>query len=147
MRLKDPDKRAVIGDSGDDRIEDRPYATLHDDSGQALGHLTFYFSRRVFFLRAVRGDGGQFVIGIRIWLARKHRFDQALRDNVGEAAVRRGGVRVVLYRKAKVTGSGFSGGLQNILTGTDEFDNGKGEVGKVIGIRSLAPQQEIVQRF
>ena len=36
VRLKDPDKSAVIGDSSDDRIEGLPHATLHGDSGQTL---------------------------------------------------------------------------------------------------------------
>jgi hypothetical protein len=143
--LKNADKDAVIGGTGDDRVEDFADAVLHGDSREAFGHLALYFSSRIFFLRAVRRDGSQLVVGIRICLTCEHCFNQPLRDNVGETPVRRRGVRIVLYREAKVAGGSFARALQNVLTGTDEFDDGKGDVGKMIGIGSFAPQQKIVQ--
>ena len=123
VRLEHANEGSVIGSTGDDRIEDFADAVLHRDGGQTFRHFAFHFFGRVFFLRTVCGDRGEFAVGVRIRLSREHRFNQPLRDHVGEAAVGRGGVRVVLNRETKMSGRNIAGSLQNIFAGTNEFDN------------------------
>ena len=113
--LQHADERAVIGDSGDDGVEDFADPVLHSDRCQALRHFAFHFSGGIFLLRAVGRNGSQFVIGIWILLSREHGLDQPLRDNIGETAVGRGRVRVVLDREAEVTGRRFSCLFQHVL--------------------------------
>lgn len=78
-----------------------------------------------FSLCAVRGDLLEFRVRIRIRFSRQRRLKQPLRNNVGETAIRRGRVRVVLNCEAEVTGRRLTGAFQHILATTDELDDGQ----------------------
>ena len=68
-----------------------------------LGHLALDFAGSIFFQRAITGDRLEIFVGVGIG---KHcpsiDFDQALRDQVSEAPVRRGGMSVILHGKPEV---------------------------------------------
>ena len=66
LRLQHANKSAVIGYTRDDRVEGFSDPLLHRDRRQPLRHLTFDFPGGIFFLRTVRRNGTQFVVGIRI---------------------------------------------------------------------------------
>ena len=76
--------------------------------GDALGHVALHLARGVFLQCAVAGDARQFVVGVRRAAAAEQRLQQPLRHQVGEAAVGRGGVRVVVRRQAEMALSGVA---------------------------------------
>jgi hypothetical protein len=147
MRLLDADEGSVLGHASYDGVEDFANAMLHGEGSEAFRHLTFDFAGSVFFLRAVGGNRRQLRIGIGIRLTGKQSFDLTLRDDIGKAAIRCGGVSVILHRETEVSRRNFARAFEHILAGADKFNHGERDVGEVIGIGRLAPQQEIVQRF
>ena len=99
------------------------------------------------FSCAVGGDCREFVIRVRIGLAREHGLDQALGHDVRKAAVGSGRVSVILDRQAEVARRGIAGALENVFSGADQLDDSKREVSKMIGVGGFALQEKIVQRF
>ena len=89
----------------------------------------------------------QLIVGIRRRLARDHCLQQALRHQVGVAAVGRRRVRVILHREAEVPLWFPAGLFQHILAGTEQLDHRQRQIGKMIGILLLLLTQKIMQRF
>ena len=67
-------------------------------------------------------------------------------DQVREAAVRRGGVRVVLHGEAEVPDRLLAGLLQHVLACAHRLDDGQGEIGKAQRVGLAAADQELLQR-
>jgi len=72
-------------------------------------------------------------------------LDEALRDEVGVAAVRSRRVCVVPDRKAKVPFGTCTRGFRGVLAWAQQFDNGKGQVGKRHGVCSTGGGQELLE--
>jgi len=69
----------------------------------------------VFAFGAGFRDGVEFVVFIGIRRLPQQRLDQALGDEIGEAAVGRGGVRVVLHGETEVADVGIVGGVRECI--------------------------------
>ena len=85
------------------------HAVAQRHRGHALVHVALHFARGVLLQRAVARDGVQFLVGIRRPAPGRERLEQPLRHQVGEAAIGRGGVRVIVRRQAEVALLGVAG--------------------------------------
>ncbi len=65
----------------------------------------------------------QFVVAVWRRLIREDGFDEALRHQIGEAPVRRRGVRVVLHGEAEVAVLRISRSLEDVLAGPHQLDD------------------------
>jgi len=97
--------------------------------GQALGHDPFHLARRVLLQGAVVRDGAELLVGIRHPALGQHRLDQPLRDGIGEAPVRRRGMRVVVGRESEVALAFIARPRENVFARPHEFDHCQREVG------------------
>ena len=82
---------------------------------------------------AVAASVRELVVPSRRRAARQRRLDQALGDEVGEAAVGRRRVGVVLDRQAEVTRGRPPGALDDVLAGAQQLDHREREVGEPVG--------------
>ena len=87
---------------GDDRVERLADRGDSSDGRGDLAHRALDLARGVLALGAVRGDRAQLVVGVRRGSPARGRLEQALRDEIGIATVRRGRVRVVVDREPEV---------------------------------------------
>jgi len=147
MRIEGADEGAVFVDAGDDGGEALADARVQDDGGDALLHLTLDLARAVFHQRAMDGDGIEIVHGIGLRRLGEPGLEQPLRDHVGEAAVGRGGVGVVLDSEAEVAGGSLVGLDQHVLAGAHELDDRQRQVREVVGVLLLLGEEEVVERL
>src|SRR5260370_144985 len=95
VRLPDPHPRALVGRPGNEGVEGLADPRLHQQRRSRFPHLTLDLVRVVLLLRAVAREGAELVRGVRRRPARESRLEEALREQVGKAAVGRRRVRVV----------------------------------------------------
>jgi hypothetical protein len=74
--------------------------------------------------------------------SRHHRLQKPLRDEIGEAPIRRRGVRVVLHRQPEVSGRLAAWWIERVLSSPDELDHGQGEVGELLRVSLASPGEE-----
>ena len=84
------------------RVELRADAPLQQQRRRRLLHLALDLRRVVLLFGAVRGEHAQLVVRVRRRAPGERRLQQALRDEIREAPVRRGRMRVILHRQAEV---------------------------------------------
>ena len=144
-RREQAHERALVGDAGDDRVELLADPRRQEVGGGDLAHRALDLAGGVLALGAVRRrssvssssvyGGGQVARG---------RFQQALRDQIGVAAVRRGRVRVVVDGEAEVTLLGIVRALEHVLAGAEQLHDREREIrelGRIGGaaLRSGSP--------
>ena len=88
----------------------------------------------------------ELVSGVGRGPARERRLEEALREKVREAAVRRRRVRVVPHREAEVALGGLAGEIQDVLARTEELHHAEREIGEAQGIGRAAPGEEPLER-
>ena len=95
----------------------------------------------------MRGQPRELVDGVGRRVFGERGFHEPLRHEVGIAPVRRGRVGVILDRQAEVSLFRIAGPLEHVLARSHQLDDRQRQVGKMIGIRRLAREQELVERF
>ena len=103
VRINDANKRPIRSYAGYDGIEDLANSMRQSDGCDPLLHGAFYFAGRVFFFGAVLRNLIQFIVTIWRRPASEDSFDESLRHQIRKAAIRRGGVRVILHREAEMS--------------------------------------------
>src|SRR5580658_3117702 len=88
--------------TGDEGVESLSNVGRQEERGGGLPNPPFYLSGIVLLLCTMQGERIEFLGRVRRRAAGHRRFQQPQRDQIGEAAVRRSRVRVVLERKAEV---------------------------------------------
>ncbi len=89
----------------------------------------------------------EFVVGVGRRGVGADGFENALSDDVGEAAIGRCGMSVVVSGKTEVAAVVIARALHLILTGTEELDDRQGQIGEVIGILLFPFEKEFIERF
>src|SRR4051794_7301344 len=101
--MEDADPGALLGRAGDDAVEALADARLKDAGRGGLAHLALHLVRRILGFGAMRRQRAELVARVRRLRAGQCGFDQAMRDEIGEAAVRRRRMRVIADRESEVT--------------------------------------------
>ena len=122
-------------------------APLEEQRGRRLAHLALDLVRGVLLLRAVLRERLELRRGVRRRRVLQRGLQQALRDEVGVAAVGRGRVRVVAHRQAEVAGRRLAGPLDDVLAGAHQLDDREREVREAQRVRPAAPGQELLERL
>ena len=144
--VEDADKGAFVVGAGDDAGEVVADLAGEGYSGDPLLHGALNFASGGVAVVEVLGDGGELVVRIGPGIVSEHGLDDALGDEVGEAAVGGGGVCVVERGQAEVAGLvGGTARSEHVLAGTHELDDGQGKVGVVDGIGGALLLEEDVE--
>ena len=144
-RLNEPHPGAFVRSPSDDGVKLLSHLPRQQQRGRRLVDLTLHFGGGILLLGAVLGKVGQFRDGIWQGCARQRGFHEPLRDEIGKAPVRRGGMRVVFHRQRKVSGSRATGQIERIDATPDEFDDGQGKVGELFRRGGPATRQESLE--
>src|SRR5262249_37080083 len=72
-------------------------------------------------------------------------FEEPVRDQVGEAPVGRGGVRIVADGETEMPPGGLARTLHHVLTLAEELDHGERPVGEARGVCRVARGEEALQ--
>ena len=133
---------ALLGGAGHDALEALPDPVLEQQRRSRLAHLTLDLRRVVLLVGAVKRQLVE--LGERVGGRRscERRLEHALRDDVGEAPVRRGGVRVVAHGEAEVPDGRGAREIHGVFAGAHQLHDGEREIGEAKRIDGLAPQQE-----
>ena len=102
-RPRDAHPRPLVRRAGHDAAERRADARRQQQRRRGLAHLPLDLRRVVLLQRAMRGERGELRVAVRRAPPVERGLDEALRDEVGKAAVRRGRMRVVLHRQREVS--------------------------------------------
>src|SRR5580658_1969943 len=102
--VRDPHPGPLVGGSGDHGVELPPDPRCQQEGSGGFLHQPLHLFRVVFLRGAVLGEGLELRQGISGHASRERRLQNALRDDIREAAVRSGGVRVIADREAEVPG-------------------------------------------
>jgi hypothetical protein len=114
--------------------------------GGGLADQPFDLLGAVLLERALRGQRGEVLVGVRDRPAGERRADEPLRDQVGIASVRGRRVRILAHREAEVADDALARERREVLAAAEQLDDGEREVGEAQGIGRAALQQERVQR-
>ena len=126
VRIERADEGALFRRACDNGLISLADVRMKNNRGDAFLHLALDFAGGVFHLGASLRDGVEVVFRVGLCGLRKPRFEDALRDDVGEAAVGRGGMRVVLTARPKWPGEGalgltstYSPGPMSLMTASE----------------------------
>src|SRR5262249_14931062 len=76
---------------------------------------------------------------------RHRRFEEPVCDQVWEAPVGRGGMRVVADGETEMPLGGLARTLHHVLTLAEKLDHGEGQVGEAHGVSLVARGEEALQ--
>src|SRR5258708_25025557 len=133
-RPRDPHPRALVRGAGDERVETLAEAVLEQQRRRRLPHLALDLRGVVFLLGAVAREGVELVGAVRGPAAGQCRLHEALADQIREAPVRRGGVRVVAHGEREVAGGLVARAWQRVLALAEQLHDGARQVPEALGI-------------
>ena len=131
---------------GDDGVELLSNFSRQQQRGGRLVDLALNFGGGIFLIGAVLGEFRQFRDGVRQRRAGQRGFQEPLRDEIGKATVRRGGMRVVFHRQREVSGRFAAGKIERIFAAPDELDDGQGKIGELFRRGGAAARQKTFER-
>ena len=70
-----------------------------------------------------------------------------MRDQIGIATIRGGGMGIVLDGETKVSGGGVAGQFGNVFARAQKFDHREREVGEAQRIGGFLLDEKLIQRF
>ena len=111
-----PDPGAFRGSARDNGIKLLSDSRFKQKRGSGFADLPFDFVGGILFFRAMRRQNIQFILAIGHRLAFHGGLQQALRDQIGIAAIRGGGMGIVLDRETKVPWGSVAWKLCNVFT-------------------------------
>ena len=114
-RLEKPNPSALVRCASDDGVELLSNLSRQQQRGGGLDDPAFNFGGGVFLIGAVLGQLRQLRNGVGQRCACQRGFQQSLRDQIREAPVRRGGMRVVLYRQREMSGGIAAGEIKRVF--------------------------------
>jgi hypothetical protein len=126
-----------LGNAGHYRCKPFANPVLERHGGYALAHNPLHLARRVFFQRAISRNFVQLRVGIGRRLLRDHRFNQTLRNRIGEAPVGCGRVRIIMRGKREVPLRGVTRPSQHVLARAHQFHHSQRNVGIVNGVAAF----------
>src|SRR2546430_13610335 len=86
------------------------------------------------------------LLAVRRGAARERGLHKPLRDEIREAAVGRGRVRVVIHCEPEMPLDGFTGALAHILPGAEELHHRQRQVPETLPGRALSPREKVAER-
>jgi hypothetical protein len=131
-RLEEPDPSAFVRGAGDDGVELLSNLSGQQQRGGGLVDLALNLGGGVFLIGAVLGEFRQFRDGVGQRRAGQRGFQESLRDEIREATVWCGGMRVIFHRQREVSGRFAAGEIQRVFAAADELDDGQGKVGELL---------------
>jgi len=119
----DPYPRPLLRRARHNGIELRTDARCKKQCGGGLAHLPLHLRRIVLLLGAMACQRHELVVGVRRRAARERRLQQALRNQIRKAPVRRGRMGVIIDRKTEVSLRRVTGQLEHVLARAQELDD------------------------
>lgn len=128
-------------------IEAFIHATGHEESAGRFARLPFEFRDHFFLIRAMLRKLGQFRGGIRDPLSGDRRLQEAMRDEIDVAPIRRRGVGIVSHRQSKVAFAVLPRNLDRILAAADQLHDRQRKILKRFRRGGATAIQEALQRL
>jgi hypothetical protein len=140
-RVEDADVDALVAGASDHPVEELADAVGEGDGSGTFAHGALHLLASGLLQVAVHRNRSQFHVCIWRGLVVQHCLDHPLVDQVGKAAIGRGGVCVVVRGESEVAEWFCVGALyDDVLSCAHELDDGKRDIGIVnsVGLTFLA---------
>src|SRR4030095_17087798 len=114
-RPRNPNPSPLVRGAGHDALERRSDPRGQQQRCCRLCNLPFDLGRILLLLGAMRGERGEFRVTVGRRPPGERGLHDALRDEIGNATVWRGRMRVILYRKRKVPRRGHARDFESVF--------------------------------
>ena len=145
-RLQDAHPDSLVRGTRDHGVELRTRARFEQHGRGGLVHLPLHLRGIAFLLRAVCRELPQLLLAVGRGAARERGFHEPLRDEIREAAVGRGRVRVVIDCEPEMPLDGNTRALAHILRGAEELHDRQRQVREALRGGALLPGEKVAER-